>query len=148
MKKWLSPKTRTFLLALGAFLLLAVLLMVGSAAGGVKVLSSEVVTSPEERAGFLMECGWAVDVQSEQEQQIHIPEQFTAVYEAYNELQLQQGYDLRDYAGLDCVMYTYAVTNYPDSSQTVLADLYVYKNRVIGGDVHSTNLDGFMVGLK
>jgi hypothetical protein len=45
-------------------------------------------------------------------------------------------------------MYTYAVTNYPDASQTVLADLYIYKNRVIGGDVHSTNLDGFMIGIK
>lgn len=148
MKGKLTPKTRTFLLTLGAFLLLAVLLMIGSAAGGVKVLSADVVTTAQERADFLLERGWAVDVETEREQQIHIPEQFSDVYETYNQLQLQQGYDLRDYAGKDCVLYTYAVTNYPDESQTVLANLYVYRNRVIGGDVHSTNLNGFMIGLR
>lgn len=148
MKGKLTPKTRTFLLTLGAFLLLAVLLMIGSAAGGVKVLSADVVTTAQERADFLLKRGWAVDVETEREQQIHIPEQFSDVYETYNQLQLQQGYDLRDYAGKDCVLYTYAVTNYPDESQTVLANLYVYRNRVIGGDVHSTNLNGFMIGLR
>jgi hypothetical protein len=148
MKNQISPKTKTFILTLAGFLALAVLLMVGSAAGGVQVLSAEVVTSSQERAEFLMECGWAVDVQTEQEQSIHIPEKFNDLYESYNDLQLQQGYDLAPYAGQDCTMYTYAVTNYPDASQTVLADLYIYKNRVIGGDVHSTNLDGFMIGIK
>lgn len=148
MKNQISPKTKTFILTLAGFLALAVLLMVGSAAGGVQVLSAEVVTSSQERAEFLMEGGWAVDVQTEQEQSIHIPEKFNDLYESYNDLQLQQGYDLAPYAGQDCTMYTYAVTNYPDASQTVLADLYIYKNRVIGGDVHSTNLDGFMIGIK
>jgi hypothetical protein len=148
MKKTISPKTKTFILTLAGFLALAVLLMVGSSVGGLQVLSAEVVTSSQERAEFLMECGWAVDVQTEQEQDIHIPERFNDLYDSYNDLQLQQGYDLTPYAGQDCTMYTYTVTNYPDPSQTVLADLYVYKNRIIGGDVHSTNLDGFMIGIK
>lgn len=133
---------------LAAFILLALLLMVGSAAGGAAVLSAQVVSTPEERAAFLRECGWEVDIQSEQTQTIHIPETFSDVYQSYNDLQLQQGYDLRPYAGLDCTLYTYTVTNYPDQGQTVLVNLCVYKNRVIGGDVHSTNLNGFMIGLK
>lgn len=132
---------------LSAFLLLALLLMVGSAAGGAAVLSAQVVSTPEERAAFLRECGWEVDALSEQTQVIHIPESFSDVYASYNDLQRQQGYDLLPYAGLDCTLYTYTVTNYPDQGQTVLADLYVYKNRVIGGDVHSTDLNGFMIGL-
>ncbi|MCD7845314.1 MAG: DUF4830 domain-containing protein [Oscillospiraceae bacterium] len=148
MKKHLAPKTRTFLIVLAAFILLALLLMVGSAAGGAAVLSAQVVSTPEERAAFLRECGWEVDIQSEQTQTIHIPETFSDVYQSYNDLQLQQGYDLRPYAGLDCTLYTYTVTNYPDQGQTVLVNLCVYKNRVIGGDVHSTNLNGFMIGLK
>ncbi|MCD8087861.1 MAG: DUF4830 domain-containing protein [Oscillospiraceae bacterium] len=132
---------------LAAFILLALLLITGSTAGGAAVLSAQVVSTPEERAAFLLECGWEVDIQSEQTQTIHIPETFSAIYESYNDLQLQQGYDLKPYAGLDCTLYTYTVTNYPDKGQTVLVNLYVYKNRIIGGDVHSTNLNGFMIGL-
>ncbi len=135
-------------MVLGAFVVLAVLLSLGSSTGGVKLLSAEAVTTPEERAAFLLTCGWEVDMTTEEAQTVHIPEQFTAVYESYNDLQRQQGYDLTDYAGEDCMLYSYGVLNYPDPSQTVLAHLYVYKNHVIGGDVHSTNLNGFMIGLK
>lgn len=147
MKKHLAPKTRTFLIVLAAFILLALLLIIGSTAGGAAVLSAQVVSTPEERVAFLQECGWEVDIQSEQTQTIHIPETFSEIYESYNDLQRQQGYDLTSYAGLDCTLYIYTVTNYPDEGQTVQANLYVYKNRVIGGDVHSTNLNGFMIGL-
>lgn len=147
MKKHLVPKTRTFLIVLAAFILLVLLLIIGSTAGGAAVLSAQVVSTPEERVAFLQECGWEVDIQSEQTQTIHIPETFSEIYESYNDLQRQQGYDLTSYAGLDCTLYTYTVTNYPDTGQTVQANLYVYKNRVIGGDVHSTNLNGFMIGL-
>ncbi len=66
----------------------------------------------------------------------------------YNALQLQQGFDLRRYGGLICSMYTYRVLNYPSGDENVLAALFVYRNRVIGGDIHSTALDGFMHGLK
>lgn len=143
-----APKTKTFFITLGGIVLLAALLIIGTAVGGVRALSSETVASPEARVDFLHGCGWEVDITSEETQEIHIPETFNAVYESYNDLQKQQGYDLEPYQNQDCVMYTYSVTNYPDKSQTVLANLYVYKNRIIGGDVHSTNLNGFMVGLK
>ena len=129
-------------------MILAVLLSLGNSTGGVRLLAAESAATAEDRADFLRSCGWEVDITSEEEQTIHIPERFTTVYESYNELQLQQGYNLADYAGEDCLLYSYAVVNYPDPSQTVLAHLYVYKNRIIGGDVHSTNLDGFMIGLK
>lgn len=148
MKIRITQKTRTCLIALGAFVILAVLLIVGSAAGGVKVLSRDVASTAEKRVAFLAECGWQADILSEQEQTILIPEHFSPVYESYNELQRQQGFDLADYAGRTCTLYTYSVTNYPDKDQVVLANLYIYKNQVIGGDVHSTSLNGFMVGIK
>ena len=116
-RRRISPKTRTFLLTLGAFALLAAVLVIGTCA-------------------------------SEQTQEILIPEEFSPVYQDYNELQKQQGYDLEDYAGRKCTLYTYAVTNYPDKNQTVLADLYLYRDRIIGGDIHSTDLNGFMTGIK
>lgn len=148
MKQLTAPKKRTFFIALGAFVLLALLLLLGGRIGGRNAAAAEAASTAEERTGFLRECGWEVDADTEQEQIIHIPETFSPVYEEYNELQKQQGYDLAPFAGQDCTLYTYAVTNWPDAAQTVLANLYVVRGRVIGGDVHSTNLNGFMVGIK
>ena len=148
MKKTLTPKTRNLLIVLLTLAFLAVLLLVGTAAGGVKLLAKDVCSTTEKRVNYLADCGWTADPASEQAQDVLIPVHFTPVYESYNELQRQQGWDLADYAGKTCTLYTYAVTNYPDKEQQVLADLYVYKNQVIGGDVHSTNLGGFMIGLK
>ena len=148
MKKHISLKTKKLLITLGCVAVLAALLLVGSAAGGVKVLAADNASTVEKRVAFLAKCGWEADPSSEEEQSILIPERFTPVYQDYNELQKQQGYDLEDYAGRSCTLYTYAVTNYPDKEQTVLANLYVYKNQIIGADVHSTNLNGFMMGIK
>ena len=148
MKRFVTPKIRTFLIVLCVLAFIAVLLLVGNAAGGVKILARDVASTTEKRVAFLAECGWQVDPASEQSQQILIPERFTPVYESYNDLQRQQGYDLSKFCGRTCMMYTYTVTNYQDQEQTVLADLYVYKNQIIGGDIHSTDLGGFMIGLK
>lgn len=133
------------LLAAGAFVLLALLIFGGRLFGGGPAGPGE---DAEGRLSFLADCGWEVEPGSEQAQEIRIPEVFTPVYEDYNELQKQQGYDLSRYAGEDVTLYTYTVTNWPDESQTVVADLYVFRGEIVGGDVHSTNLDGFMVGLK
>ncbi len=148
MKRFMTPKIRTFLIVLCVLAFIAVLLLVGTAAGGVKLLAKDVASTTEKRTAFLAECGWEVDPASEQAQEILIPEHFSPVYESYNDLQRQQGYDLSKFCGRTCTLYTYTVTNYQDKEQTVLADLYIYKNQVVGGDVHSTNLNGFMVGLK
>ena len=48
---------------------------------------------------------------------------------------------------MDCTTYTYRIMNYPGTGDTVLAQLYIYKNRVVAGDIHSTALDGFMHGI-
>lgn len=144
----LAPKTKTCLLTLGAFVLLALLLLTGRSLSGSDAPDSGKLGETEDRVAFLRSCGWEVDPDTEEEQIIHIPEVFSPVYEDYNALQLQQGYDLTDYAGRDCELYTYSVTNYPDETQTVLANLYLYRGRVIGGDIHATNLDGFMIGLR
>ena len=142
-----SRKTRTRALILGGCLLLLLLLLLGRGAGNGGVFAGDRASDTEDRVAFLAACGWTADPASEQAQIIHIPEAFPPIFEDYNALQLQQGYDLHDYAGRDCDLYTYAVTNWPDESQTVLANLYVFRGRVIGGDIHSTNLDGFMIGL-
>ena len=43
--------------------------------------------------------------------------------------------------------YSYRITNYPDYDGDVLANVLIYKNRVIGGDICSTDANGFIHGF-
>ena len=71
-----------------------------------------------------------------------LPRTFDGVFGDYNALQKQQGFDLSIYAGETCSVYTYRVMNYAGTSDTVLAQLFVYRNRVIGGDICSADTSG------
>ena len=73
-----------------------------------------------------------------------IPDPFDEVYTQYNTLQKQQGFDLEPLAGKVCRQWVYEVTNYP-AETPVHANLLVYEDRVVGGDICSTELDGFML---
>ena len=106
------------------------------------------VTTTEGRITYLRALGWEADPATETTQEIVLPRTFDGVFGDYNALQKQQGFDLSIYAGETCSVYTYRVTNYAGTSDTVLAQLFVYRNRVIGGDIHATAMDGFMHGLR
>ena len=66
----------------------------------------------------------------------------------YNEIQRRQGLDLSAYKKKSVMRYTYAVKNYPDYDGEVLVNILVYKNTVIGGDVCSADVSGFVHGLE
>lgn len=102
----------------------------------------------EGRQAYLKELGWEIDPASEAHKTVRIPASLDGIIADYNEMQLEQGCDLSKHLGETCEQYNYTVTNYPDTSQTVLVTLYVQNNTLIAGDVHSTALDGFMQGLK
>ena len=77
-----------------------------------------------------------------------IPLEFSDVYQKFNELQTEQGYDLAEHQGEKATIYAYRVRNYSNCSGPVVAELYIANDRVIGGDIHSLSLNGFMHGLK
>ncbi len=86
------------------------------------------------------------EVEFSQSRQVTIPKTFDAVYEKYNELQVNCGFDLSDYKGKAATLSTFRVTNYPDTAE-VLLDLIICKSKVIGGAVYTVAIDGFMHGL-
>ncbi len=141
--KSLTRKQLAVVIVLAAALLaLLVLLCSGN---GILSAHYNVVTT-EGRVNYLAALGWEADAASETVQEITLPREFDGVFADYNALQRQQGFDLAPYAGLPCTIYTYRVTNY-GGDDTVLAQLYLYRNRIIAGDIHSTALDGFMHGI-
>ncbi len=79
---------------------------------------------------------------------ITIPNEFDDVYASYNELQKKAGYDLNQYKGKTVWRYSFAVKNIPAESGMVRANVLFYQTRIIGGDVMSTALNGFMYPLN
>ena len=74
-------------------------------------------------------------------------ETWVQVYERYNELQKTQGMDLTKYAGKTVKKVVYQITNYQRQDTIVHATLLIYHDKVIGGDISSAELDGFMYGF-
>ena len=105
------------------------------------------IKSEADVAAFLEQFGWSVESSPMESLTIRIPAQFDKVMNAYNELQKNQGLDLSRYKDKEVTRYTYRVTNYPDYSGTVYANVIVYKNKVIGGDICSSDVTGFINGF-
>lgn len=104
------------------------------------------ISTNEDRVNFLARYGWQVNPEEVEIVEVTIPSEFDSVYNTYNELQKGEGLDLEKYRGKNVKRYTYTVENY-DSETTVFANLIVYKNRVVGGDICSSDINGFMHGF-
>ena len=100
------------------------------------------------RVKYLASYGWEVDADSEDERSVLLPKSFEGALDEYAGMQTSQGYDFASYAGLECRQFTYTVTDYAGFDGTVYAVLYVKGTRVIGGDIHSAEIDGFMHGIR
>ena len=72
-----------------------------------------------------------------------IPEEFNAVYERYNALLKESGYDLAPFKGKKCKRYTYLIP-----SQNARANIIVHDGKIIGGDISGITLDGMMLPIK
>lgn len=115
--------------------------------------SAQINTVVEGTAGilqFISGYGWEVIPEPDDVREVVIPAEFDDVYKNYNEIQLAQGYDLEEYAGERVKKWSYTVTNYPghEESDYIKINILVFDGQVIGGDVCSVKLDGFMHGFS
>ena len=129
-----------------AAVIVALILILGDG-GETAATASPSLATNDGRVQFLESFGWDVTTSPVQSTQVKIPKEMSDVFRRYNALQLSQGYDLSKHLGESCKQYSYRVLNYPDQEQTVLATLYVQGDKVIAGDIHSTELNGFLQGL-
>jgi len=117
------------------------------ATGGTAGISSKGIKTNEDRLNFLQAYGWTVNEEPLATEELLIPAEFDESYSDYLALQSEQGFDLTKYAGKRVKRYTYEITNYPTGETGVQVNLLIYKNTVIGGEVLSAQLDGFLHGL-
>jgi hypothetical protein len=136
-------------LALAA-ILCAIIVLAGRAQSAKTPASalSGVVKDNAQRVKYLNALGWEIETDAIETQTVVIPRVFSDVYETYNTLQISQGFNLKEYGGIEATRYTYKITNYPEKDVAAVADIIVYRDEVIAGDVQSNALDGFMLGLE
>lgn len=111
-------------------------------------INYEKIKTNEDRISFLSQFGWQVETDPAQCVEVTIPVDFDAVFTGYNELQKKQGLDLTKYKKKTVTRYTYKVSNYNGYSGTVYANVIVYKNKVVAGDICSADVDGFIHGFE
>ncbi len=115
-------------------------------AAEVTVSYSKIKTN-EDRIKFLSQFGWEVDSEPVETKEVVIPAEFDKIFAGYNQIQRAQGLDLGKYKKKKLMRYTYNVTNY-DGEGTVYANILVYRNRVVGGDICSADAEGFVQGFE
>lgn len=115
---------------------------------GGKEISYDKVKSAADAVNFLAQFGWTVDGGKPESEKVTIPAEFDKVFAAYNEIQKTQGLDLSKYKKKELTRYTFEVTNYNGYDGKVIANVLVYRNRVVGGDICSADVSGFVHGFE
>ena len=121
-------------LALVALIAAAIFIFGGGGGSETAAKINATVKSNAQRVKYLESLGWQVE---------------TEPVEEHNALQKSQGFDLKKYAGFEAVRYTYEVKNHPTATGRVVADMIVYRNKVIAADVQSLSAEnGSMEGIN
>ena len=107
-----------------------------------------VLDTEAARQEFLKSLGWQISEEPIDVREVLIPLEWNEVFEEYNSIQKQQGFDLGKFRGKNATVYTYEVYNYDGKPENMVANLMIdEEGKLIGGDVSCTELGGFIQGL-
>jgi hypothetical protein len=130
-------------------LALIILLSIPQPKSSVDNVNQVVAKTNEERVAYLSDFGWSVSSEPIEVVDVVIPKDFDEVYESYNMIQKLQGFDLSEYKGMKATRYTYEVNNYPTKQDSPIhANMLLVDNKLIGGDITSVSMGGFMHGFE
>ena len=110
--------------------------------------SYERVRCEDDAERFLAQFGWIVDATPIEVAEVTMPDEFDKIFAAYNQIQKEQGLDLAKFKRKKLTRYTFLVTNYEDYNGKVLANVLVYRGNVVGGDICSADVEGFVHGFE
>ena len=106
------------------------------------------IKTEQDRINFLKQFGWEIKGEAIESESVTIPAEFDKIFGGYNEIQKRQGLDLARYKGKEMMRYTYEISNYPNYDGKVMANLLVYRGKVVGGDICSADVKGFIHGFE
>lgn len=71
------------------------------------------------------------------------------VFSDYNSIQKENGFDMEPFIGKEVRRYTFEVNNNPYTSEEVFcAVVFTFNGEIIGADIHSPSVNGFIQGVK
>jgi len=142
----IKSRKKVVLLTFAALLLTAVLALI---LPGCRAEDNTPIAAgtEEQRLAYLTSLGWETGQTPIETLDLQLPASLDDGWAAYAQLQQDQNLPFADFAGQTVRRYTYQVLNYPQKDDTVYANLLIYKNRVIGGDICSAEYQGFMHGF-
>lgn len=146
-------KKKLFLGIIAVILLIAVIAVILSQkiSGGKSGSSGDPSTTISELSDvktYIESFGWEVEEEPCEMVEVEVPGEFNDVYQNYNALQQKQGFDLVPFQGMRVRRVTYVVTNYPEVPEYVRADVLLHENQIIGADICSVEMNGFMHGIN
>ncbi len=140
-------RRRMALMSLALGLVIGSALLLAGCFGGDKEAEIVTASTNEERVAYLEALGWQVEPQPIETLDLQLPEKLEGEWDDYAKLQKGQGLPFSEFAGQAVKRYTYTVTNYPEIPQGVQANLYLWGDQIIGGDVIFTGQGGFQTDL-
>lgn len=113
--------------------------------------SSQTATSiknEKEARAYLQKLGWEVEETPLGIATLLVPETLDESYEDYLQLQASQGFSsLENVTGERVTQYRYRVLNHPTGEEGVQVNVLSYDDVLIGGEVLSSQGEGFLHGL-
>ena len=86
----------------------------------------------DERLALL--TGWGLETDgTPQVREIRLPDEADAVFTQYNALQQKADMDLSPYLGKRVKVYSYQILNH--AAGEAVANVYVYRGKIVGGDI-------------
>ncbi len=112
--------------------------------------SYDKIKNASDASAFLAQFGWQTDGSHCESAEVTIPDCFDKIFAGYNEIQRAQGLDLSKYKNKRITRYTFEVKNYEGYEGKVYANVLVYRNKVIGGDICSAEIgeNSFIHGFE
>lgn len=144
MKPYITFTKKRLLIALALFICVGFICCEIYAAGN----NTANAKTNADRLIFIKNSGYTVLSNEPSVKTVNIPEIFYDVYNNYNTLQQSAGYDLSLYKGCEVTIYTYRINSPSGYTGECVINIIVYNGRVIGGDVSSSALGGFMLPLN
>lgn len=97
---------------------------------------------------YISSFGWQVDEKPCDIAYLTVPNEFDAVFSAYNNIVKDGGFDLSQYTGAHIVRYSYKVYNHRDSdSGLVRINIFLLRGKIISADISSLAPNGFVQAL-
>lgn len=111
--------------------------------------SDVYIRSDYDAINFLKTLGYDAELEPISVDTLLIPMVFDNIYSDYNKMQKKSGFDFEKYKGKQVQKRTYYIKNHIRSGDLeVIANLFIFEDKLIGGDIMSPSIYGFISPLR